>query len=288
MKYHYFYKITNNINNHFYYGIHSTNNLNDGYMGSGSRLKIAYQKYGIENFTKQILRFFDTRKECADYEAEIVNETLIDDINCYNIIPGGEKFNTSGLVTVKDNNGNSFDISINDPKYLSGEYVGITKGKVHVKDKDGNNLLVSIDDPKYLSGELLHNQKGLTRVQDKTGKQYYIDPNDIRLLLNIFEPAYKNTIMVKDKNNKFYRVQKDDPKYLSGEYVGITKGNKISQEIIDKKKKTYSLIHHQQGEKNSQFGTCWIYNDECSKKIKKEELSLFLQNGWKKGRKMSF
>ena len=48
-KYHYFYKITNVINNHYYYGIHSTDDLNDGYMGSGTRLHYAYKKYGIPN-----------------------------------------------------------------------------------------------------------------------------------------------------------------------------------------------------------------------------------------------
>ena len=76
-KYNYFYKITNNLNNHFYYGIHSTNDLEDGYMGSGTRLNYAYKKYGIENFTKEILKFFDTREECAEYEAEMVTEELI-------------------------------------------------------------------------------------------------------------------------------------------------------------------------------------------------------------------
>ena len=55
-EYHYFYKITNLINEHYYYGIHSTNNLNDGYMGSGVRLNKAYKKYGIENFTKTVSR----------------------------------------------------------------------------------------------------------------------------------------------------------------------------------------------------------------------------------------
>lgn len=85
-KYHYFYKITNNINNRFYYGIHSTNNLDDGYMGSGLRLNYAFKKYGMENFTKEILKFFDTREECAKYEAEVVNKNLINDPNCYNVI----------------------------------------------------------------------------------------------------------------------------------------------------------------------------------------------------------
>ena len=43
--YHYFYKITNKLNNHYYYGIHSTDNLNDGYMGSGRKLRRAINKY---------------------------------------------------------------------------------------------------------------------------------------------------------------------------------------------------------------------------------------------------
>ena len=37
--YHYFYKIKNRINGHYYYGVHSTSDIDDGYMGSGKRLK---------------------------------------------------------------------------------------------------------------------------------------------------------------------------------------------------------------------------------------------------------
>lgn len=52
-KYNYFYKITNNINNHYYYyGIHSTDNINDGYMGSGYRLQYAYKNMVLKIFLK--------------------------------------------------------------------------------------------------------------------------------------------------------------------------------------------------------------------------------------------
>ena len=70
-KYHYFYKITNTINNHFYYGVHNTDDLNDGYMGSGVRLHKAYKKYGVENFKKEILKFFDSAEEAFDYEESV-------------------------------------------------------------------------------------------------------------------------------------------------------------------------------------------------------------------------
>ena len=61
--YNYFYKITNLINNHFYYGVHSTNNLNDGYFGSGVKLKQAVKKYGKENFKKEILFISSNEQE---------------------------------------------------------------------------------------------------------------------------------------------------------------------------------------------------------------------------------
>lgn len=44
------------------------------------------------------------------------------------------------------------------------------------------------------------------------------------------------------------------------------------------------------GERNSQFGTCWVYslNLEQNKKILKNELSIYETQGWVRGRKMKF
>lgn len=53
--YHILYRTTNIINNKEYTGVHSTNNLEDGYLGSGRKFKAALKKYGKDNFKRTIL-----------------------------------------------------------------------------------------------------------------------------------------------------------------------------------------------------------------------------------------
>lgn len=132
--YHYFYKITNKINGKFYYGVHNTDNLDDGYFGSGKLLKMAYQKYGIENFEKEILQFFNTEQEAFAYEREIVNEDLIRDDNCYNVQIGGKYFNTIGKLPVKDKDGNRFWVFRTDEIYVKGEAVALWTGLHHSQE----------------------------------------------------------------------------------------------------------------------------------------------------------
>ena len=283
-KFHYFYKITNNINNHYYYGIHSTDDLDDGYMGSGTRLRYAYEKYGIENFTKEILKFFDTREELAKYESDIVTEVLVKDNNCYNISLGGESWRTIGTATMRDNNGNYFRIPVDDPRISMGEFVGVSKGKSLFKDCNGNVFQLYLDDPRVISGEVEPYMKNIGMYKDKSGKIHHLSVNDPKVISGEVESMNKGKLTVKDKNDKIYYVSVNDPRYLSGELKHIWCGKKHKPETIEKSKNTYKEIGHQQGEKNSQYGTCWIMKDGESKKIKKDELELFESMGWKKGR----
>lgn len=87
--YHYLYKITNVVNNKIYIGIHSTENIDDGYMGSGKRIKTAIQKYGVDNFIKEILSYYCSLEEALKAEKEIVTEDFCKRSDTYNIAVGG-------------------------------------------------------------------------------------------------------------------------------------------------------------------------------------------------------
>jgi hypothetical protein len=95
------YKITNVINQRIYIGKHQTADINDDYMGSGKILRYAIDKYGIENFTKEILHVFDNEAEMNAKEAELVTAEFVLRETNYNLCVGGHggfsHINTNGM-----------------------------------------------------------------------------------------------------------------------------------------------------------------------------------------------
>lgn len=89
-KYHYIYKVTYLPNGKYYVGMHSTDNLEDGYMGSGRRIKWLVKRYGLEHFKFEILEYLPNRKSLIEREKEIVGKELLKDIKCLNLKEGGE------------------------------------------------------------------------------------------------------------------------------------------------------------------------------------------------------
>lgn len=214
-KYHYIYKITCNITNRFYIGMHSTNNLDDNYFGSGKRLWNSLNHYGKENHTKEILEFLPNRQMLKEKEKEIVSVDLISDKLCMNIVVGGQ----GGFISLE----------------------GVKKGRAacneKLKEKYGEN---------YLSKMMKEHNSKLT------------------------------------DDEKLIRVKKikEGLKKSSYDFGSIFRGKKHTEEtkkIIGEKNSK-----HQQGEKNSQFGTCWLTDGKTNIKVKKNEI--YLYPDWRLGR----
>ena len=107
------YKITNLINQKYYIGKHKTDNLNDGYMGSGKLLIQSIKKYGIQNFSKEILFVFETEEEMNSKEREMV----VVSENTYNLCEGG-------------NGGFDYINKNNIPKFKGKKHTDETKQKI--------------------------------------------------------------------------------------------------------------------------------------------------------------
>lgn len=91
---HYIYLTTNLINGHRYIGKHH-GELDDDYLGSGTLLKRAIQKYGRENFSKEILYISQNAEENSQKEKEFIKAfNAVNDRNFYNIHEGGDGGNT--------------------------------------------------------------------------------------------------------------------------------------------------------------------------------------------------
>jgi len=101
----YLYEVKNKLNGKIYVGVHKTDNLEDGYMGSGKIILQAIKKHGVENFEKTILEFFPDVETMFQRESEVINEEFLARDDTYNLRRGGtggfDWINSSGISKFK-------------------------------------------------------------------------------------------------------------------------------------------------------------------------------------------
>ena len=110
--------------------MHQTEDLNDGYMGSGKYLKRAIEKYGPDYFRKEYMCNFDNEDDMKAKEAELVNEEFVNRSDTYNICEGGK----GGFGYI---NANGLGISDNQ-KSAAKKHMGVdwNKKRKHKWDND--------------------------------------------------------------------------------------------------------------------------------------------------------
>lgn len=207
-KYHFIYKTTNILSGKYYIGMHSTDNLEDGYLGSGTRLRYSINKHGKENHVREILEFLPSRETLKEREKEIVTLNEIAKKECMNLTVGGE-----GGFTPEQQKLNA------------------------IKSNEKQKFLKETD-PEWVEKRKQNSSNGQKKVygEGRREKIYFYD--------------WKNKLHSEESKRKISESKKGQGK----------------------------------GETNSQFGTCWITKDGLNKKIKKEDIDVYLLEGWVKGR----
>jgi hypothetical protein len=80
--------------------------------------------------------FYDNRSKYKTFTENIVrDETYVSPLK--------------GKITVRNSDGNTMKVAITDDRLSSGELTPLATKKVNVLDESGNSFSVSIDDPKY-------------------------------------------------------------------------------------------------------------------------------------------
>lgn len=216
------YKTTNLVNGKIYIGKHETDNLNDGYLGSGNLLKLAIKKYGQENFKREILFECSTKEEMDAKESELVDEEFLKRNDVYNVKLGGsggfDFINSTGINNSGDNAG-----------------------------KGGRR------NSQLLKENITHKTEFRQKISNGVRKIW------------------------KEHPETFDKFVHSLP-FLGKHHTEETKA------------KMREAAKLRIGEKNSSFGTVWIYNESLAqnKKVKKELANDFLKQGWKLGRRMDF
>ena len=89
--YYFLYITTNKINGKYYKGEHATDNLFDGYLGSGKAFKRAFRKYGRNAFERKIVLFLPDLESLVAAEKLFITEEDISSPDCYNLREGGSR-----------------------------------------------------------------------------------------------------------------------------------------------------------------------------------------------------
>jgi group I intron endonuclease len=246
---HFIYLTTNLINGKKYVGDHSTDNLDDKYLGSGIILKKAIKKHGKENFERKILELFETKEEAFNAQEKYINE--------YNtLIPYGYNIDKSGGTRPSDKYIN-IKISIgNKGKIVSAD----TRKKLSIKFLGKNNPMYNHVYSKETLDKMSENNKGKNNPmfgkkisEEHKEKISYVNSSRIKTPAERKKISKGNTGKTRDKN-------------LRNQISNKLKGRKLSEETIKKMSRPKTQEHK---EKIGKSNRGLKRSEEIKLKIKK-------------------
>jgi hypothetical protein len=267
---HILYKITNTQDGKFYVGAHSTEDLDDRYFGSGTRIIRAVKKYGRDAFIKEIVCEFENEFQMYHAERLLVDEDFIKRDDTYNIVVGGKGYAYNHEVSIETKakiakSSSKSMQSLERRNQIAEKLRGRIWSDEHVKNH--SEIMSSPEMRKYLR------EKALGRITTEETKQK-------------LKELMTNMIWIK-KDGVCQRVKEDElPPFLAEGWVRgriIKKRKPCTQETKDKmsksgKEKVFTDVH-----KEHMRGKVHIRKEGVHIKVPKEDLEKWLGEGWERG-----
>ena len=199
-KYYLIYQTTNLVNGKIYVGQHQTYNLDDGYIGSGTLLQKAIQKYGIDKFERKILYYCQSEEELNAKEREIVNEDFVNRKDTYNMVVGG---------------GYSIDVSRMGAKEYARKMKENPEFKKSIQDKlkkyweQHPEEKVKLANPRYGKDNAFYGRHHTEETKKKISEKH----KNINFVFQI-----QDTVWV---SNEDLKISIQVPKIMLYDYIGI-------------------------------------------------------------------
>lgn len=233
------YKTTNLINGRYYIGAHSTNNIEDNYLGSGTLIRNAIKLYGRENFAKEILFTFDNAEDMYNKERELIDEDLVHNKETYNLMGGG--LGGSCIISERTRKrlseshmGQSRKLSMEHRRKIGESNKGKKRSKKDIQrnSETHKGKIIPEETRKKMSASL-KGRKVSKETRDKISKSHMgktISKETREKLSN----CNKGKITVKyanDLEGKAFIVPKDDPRFHSGELITAQKAYHLRKKL---------------------------------------------------------
>lgn len=250
-KYKYVYKTTclvenSELFNHYYIGQHKTNNLDDGYFGSGKLISRYFKEYGIKEgvtVKKEILAFAETHDELNKLERYFIGYKWKEDKLCLNRKTGGGQYEITDT-TIKKISETLKVTSPNKGKHLPEE----TRKKIS-KSHKGKHLTEECKRKMSLS------TKGIKKHSEETKRK--------------ISEGNKGKRLSDETKEKIRQIQ-------LGRHHTVETKERLRQANLGKHLSEEAKRKQSEALKNRKC----INNGIKNKLVKESEIEIFLSQGW--------